>query len=402
MNNRCFGPRRLGASITALSLLLAGPASAQFAITPTSNGGTLASALDASSSAVTITSASYIGANGAAGVYTQGPSGIEDGVIITSGSAVGALPPSNSGSTSTSNNQPGDSLCDPLTAPFPSRDRARLDMTFDLEAGFDGISFQLLFGSEEFPEYVGSSYNDTVGVYLNGQQVAFDANGNAISINGPFFSGSSVEVPPANGLEYDGSTGLLITQAQATGGSTGNTLTVVVCDAGDTALDSGALLANLNGCVGNDCSGTIPCSQVDDDLDGVTACTDCDDTDASVYPGAAELCDGADNDCDGFFGADELDNDGDGFAACDGDCDDTDSSVSPNALEECDGIDNDCNGAADFPGEDTDSDGDSVSDCADVCLGDDASGDTDNDGVCNDIDNCPFVDNSDQSDVDGD
>ena len=74
--------------------------------------------------------------------------------------------------------------------------------------------------------------------------------------------------------------------------------------------------------------------------------SDCDDADASVYPGAVEVCDGVDNDCDA--GNDEdLDNDGDGFSLCDGDCDDTDLSASPLAVEICDGLDNDCNGYAD-------------------------------------------------------
>lgn len=40
-----------------------------------------------------------------------------------------------------------------------------------------------------------------------------------------------------------------------------------------------------------------PTAVTDRDGDGVPAAADCDDTDAAVYPGAPELCDGRDNDC---------------------------------------------------------------------------------------------------------
>ena len=103
---------------------------------------------------------------------------------------------------------------------------------------------------------------------------------------------------------------------------------------------------------------------------------DCDDQNASIHPGANEICDGIDNDCDGdtdsedadvydgwLLGADTAysDGDGDGFGdpeserlLCElesgwvdvgADCDDDDASVNPDAEEVCeDGIDNNCSG----------------------------------------------------------
>jgi hypothetical protein len=135
------------------------------------------------------------------------------------------------------------------------------------------------------------------------------------------------------------------------------------------AVDAGSWYADADGDGWGDAGrGTTACSQPS----GYTASsTDCDDSDASAYPGADELCDGVDNDCDGSTDeADAVDAptwyadaDGDGYGdasasatACTApwghvadstDCDDADASANPGAAEICDGVDNDCDGAVD-------------------------------------------------------
>ncbi len=89
------------------------------------------------------------------------------------------------------------------------------------------------------------------------------------------------------------------------------------------------------------------CPPTDVDEDGFTVEDgDCDDNDATVYPGATELlCDGIDQDC--LFG-DLRDADQDGVSGCDGadpfDCDDTDATSFPGNTELCDAVDHDCDG----------------------------------------------------------
>ncbi|MCB9761450.1 MAG: putative metal-binding motif-containing protein [Alphaproteobacteria bacterium] len=98
--------------------------------------------------------------------------------------------------------------------------------------------------------------------------------------------------------------------------------------------------------------------------------SDCDDADASVNPGASEVCNSVDDDCSGtvddnptdgttFYADDDCDDFGDpndsvvacdqpaGYVTDDTDCDDAEGRSFPGAAELCSTTDNDCDGVAD-------------------------------------------------------
>jgi hypothetical protein len=148
----------------------------------------------------------------------------------------------------------------------------------------------------------------------------------------------------------------------------------------DAAVDEEAidmvpwyLDADLDG-FGDDAMVVMSCDPVSE---RIAMGGDCDDSEVTVFPGAAEFCDGIDNDCDGVIDDDAIfgtrtwfrDKDGDGYGDADfmyhgcgprpgwvvdsTDCDDELSSRYPGNAEACDRVDNDC---------------DSIVDEDDVCL----------------------------------
>ncbi|MEO1263789.1 MAG: MopE-related protein [Bacteroidota bacterium] len=92
---------------------------------------------------------------------------------------------------------------------------------------------------------------------------------------------------------------------------------------------------------------TVGCEQPAGYIADPAIGTDCNDNDATIFPGADEQCDGLDNNCDGAIPPNETDADNDGFRICAGDCDDSNANVNPDAAEVCDGLDNNCNNEID-------------------------------------------------------
>ena len=165
----------------------------------------------------------------------------------------------------------------------------------------------------------------------------------------------------------------------ACAGPAGSVADATDCDDADDTVWPGA--PELCDGADNDCDGSVPTDEADADADGALACdADCDDADPDTYFGATELCDGLDNDCDGALPADETDGDADGASACEGDCDDTSALVGVGVAEACDGLDNDCDGA--LPADEGDEDADGWPPCAGDCADDDPATNPDALEIC--------------------
>ncbi|HHB78769.1 MAG TPA: hypothetical protein ENK85_06015, partial [Saprospiraceae bacterium] len=111
--------------------------------------------------------------NGAYGSFTASDNtglGIKKGLLLTTGSALNAIGPNDSGFTSTSNSTAGDADLDSLSFMLGdgnfSEDACVVEL--DVYAYSDKLTFEYIFGSEEYKEFVNSSFNDIFAFLVSG------------------------------------------------------------------------------------------------------------------------------------------------------------------------------------------------------------------------------------------
>jgi hypothetical protein len=197
----------------------------------------------------------YTGGQTSAGTFSGGTSsiGFDAGVILTSGNAA-AIVGNGNGNFSNSVNQPGDT---DLNSLLPSGQQTfdACVLQFDFIPVKDKLKFQYVFGSDEYPEFVGSSFNDVFGFFLNGQNIALlPGTTTVVSINN-VNDGNGPNNPPQNqqffvnnytnggtkAVTIDGMTVVLTILADVNQGQT-NTIKLAIADTSDRILDSAVFL----------------------------------------------------------------------------------------------------------------------------------------------------------------
>lgn len=211
-------------------------------------------------SGVEISNVSYSGAPVAAGMFSGGTDivGFESGIVLGTGRIRSVKGPNKVVDATTENGTPGDSLLDLLAGSGnPTMDAAVL--SFDFVPHGSTITFQYVFASEEYNEYVNTGYNDVFAFYVNGENCAVVGEpALPVSIN-TINNGNPFGIPPvshpelyrnndidSNGgatidTEMDGLTTVLTCTARVRPGVR-NHMRLAIADVGDPAYDSNVFL----------------------------------------------------------------------------------------------------------------------------------------------------------------
>ena len=158
--------------------------------------------------------------------------GIDSGIVLTTGRVSNIIGPNNSGSTGTNNGWPGDPDLDAYPGVGTTHDACILE--FDVYSPGDSLGFDYVFGSDEYPEYVGS-INDAFVFWISGPGYPVPTNialipGTALPVTIDNVNAGSYPmyyVPNGTGgvgvwgtdpyyIEYDGFTTVLSAQAVVT------------------------------------------------------------------------------------------------------------------------------------------------------------------------------------------
>lgn len=218
---------------------------------------------------VKVSNVVFKGTKESAGSFSGGANilGFENGILLSSGRVKDVVGPNKSDLTSTVLGTPGDADLNSLIPGFFVFDATVLEFDFIPANSF--LQFDYVFSSEEYNEWVYSSFNDVFGFFVNGKNAALIPGTNtAVSINNvnggrPFGTNPSHAIyyrnndpndpgPATINTEMDGLTVILTVSVPVQAGQV-NHIKMTIGDAGDRILDSNVFIracsfttANLN------------------------------------------------------------------------------------------------------------------------------------------------------------
>lgn len=215
---------------------------------------------NASGTCVTATNVTHTGHPSSIGFFEGSASnvGLNAGIILVSGDVTGAIGPNNSPSQTIPGGglgTPGDADLDDLIPSYTTFDASVLEM--DIVSADSLLEFVYVFGSEEYLEFVNSSFNDVFGFFVSGpgytgnQNIALipgtsvpvSINNVNLDSNSTYYINNSDGSSPSDStqVQYDGLTTVLSAPLNVIPGQTYH-IKLAVADAGDSVLDSGVFI----------------------------------------------------------------------------------------------------------------------------------------------------------------
>ncbi|MBV1874542.1 MAG: thrombospondin type 3 repeat-containing protein [Gammaproteobacteria bacterium] len=243
------------AALMFSSLAIAQPATAGINVEETDNAQTLVQHLLGSN--IAVSNVSLTAASNSAGIFSGGEFivGFDGGIVLSSGRSAYVVGPNISDSKTQINYKLGDEDLDTLIPGYSTHDATILEFDFVPNNGV--ISFQYVFSSEEYNEWVNSSFNDVFGFFLNGKNIAtLPGSDMTVSINNVnrgnpygynmsnpqyFINNDLTDAGGDINTEMDGMTVVLSVQAVVTPGVSHH-LKLAIGDAGDSILDSNVFI----------------------------------------------------------------------------------------------------------------------------------------------------------------
>jgi hypothetical protein len=235
----------LTATLTTAMSLLAAPAMA-FSVVGTNNIETLKNNLLGNNiGGLSDFSISITGDPSAFGTFTNDPLGLNSGIVLSTGN-VTEIPGANL--------DDGDNLSTDFGASGVEGDFTQLNLSFFADSTAEKLFFKYVFGSEEFLEYAGTSFNDSFELLLNGTNLAKLTDGQTVTINNlvpnsgyrptdhpDYINNPSITGLAANIIKLDGYTKVLGFEGLLNKNQT-NVLSIRLQDVTDGSLDTAVFI----------------------------------------------------------------------------------------------------------------------------------------------------------------